>query len=260
MELSNLISNCTRIMETKPLKPQRRPKMTSTEAKIGTDRQDIVKEAADISAVQNRTELLELEDVSNFDRTALSESEYLDENSRSELHPLKNSSFAGDEEAENSKVPSSPSENLRSVVEKKSDEGEWKVTGKSTTNPPPKPPRKIKSPEYVSSDTNNSSTSESIISAYQDRMDSTAADVSISKYNDYLGGEDSTIAQSNATTATATSNQGSVLSTSPAPNKGLFTNIYETKGSPITPRDTAPSSIDPPGSETLELKSRIRVP
>ena len=188
-------------METKPLKPQRRPKMTSTEAKIGTDRQDIVKEAADISAVQNRTELLELEDVSNFDRTAFSESEYLDD-SRSELHPLKNSSFAGDEEAENSKVPSSPTQNLRSVIEKKAMEENGKSRGRAPRSPP-KPPRKIKSPEYVSSDTNNSSTSESIISAYQDRMDNTAADVSMSKYNDYLGGEDSTIAQSNATAASS---------------------------------------------------------
>ena len=84
-------------MASKPVKPPRRPSKitTSPEGSIGANRQDFTQGATDISAVQNRTELVDLDDVSNFDRTALSESGY-DEGSRSELHQSKNSSFAGD--------------------------------------------------------------------------------------------------------------------------------------------------------------------
>ncbi len=234
---------------------------TSPEAKIGTDRQDFGNEAADISAVQNRTELLDLEDVSNFDRTALSESGYVDEDSRNYLQQSKNTSFAGDEKAENSKVPSPSTAHLYSVNEKKNGGGEWKVAGKSIASPPSKPPRQIKSPDYVSSDTNNNSnTSESIISAYQDRMDNTATDVSISKYNDYLGENDSAIAPSDA--IAAPSNNASAVTASPTATTGLFTNIYETKGSPMpSPEAASPSLVAPPAEKeaTEQLRSRIRV-
>ena len=230
-------------MASKPVKPPRRPSKitTSPEGTIGANKQDFTQGAADISAVQNRTELVDLDDVSNFDRTALSESGY-DEDSRSELHQSKNSSFAGDERQGGGG-------------------GEWKVAGKSAASPPSKPARQIKSPEYVSSD--NTNTSESIISAYQDRMDNTAADASVSKYNDYLGEEDSAIVLQNTTTNAAGDGAG-VTAASPATKKGLFTNIYEAKGSPMGSPEAAPSTYTATvgsggGSETLELKSRIRV-
>ena len=184
-------------MPPKPFKPPRRPTVTRSSTELrGQDGIDVVKEQ-DISAVQNRTELLDLEDVSNFDRTALSETGYEDGPSimNGSESQSKNNSFVTEEVTSTS----APAPKVYSPQVKRGD-NEWKVAEKSSP-PPTIPARQIKgtgsSPgdTYVSSDSTNNTntnTSEDIISSYHDRIENTAND-SISKYNDYMTEEDSVL-------------------------------------------------------------------
>ena len=269
-----------------------------------------------ISAVggANQTELLDLEDVSNFDRTALSATinDSVESGGNFAAAGEEGSTDNNDNNAQDSGISKQDSRlnnisaNSSLEIPKPSSSpsgGGWKVAEKQTASPPQKPPRQMKgesaskSPTeasqtaYISSDNTNDTSG--IISAYQERFESTA-DASMSNYNDYLGDSVTSDVKAVPTPVKSASEGIAGRSTSsPAPTStaiadlrsgsqekstriGLFTNIYETTdggasaGAAGGHSASSPShSRSPPrsrgvpagraGDDVMELKSRIKV-
>lgn len=241
-----------------------------------------------ISAVggPNQTELLDLEDVSNFDRTALSATinDSVDSvgGSRNVAESTTNKEKADDSSFVNNQDDSrfntaSVNSSLEIPKPSTSPSGGWKVAEKQTASPPQKPPRQMKgesaskSPAganqtaYISSDNTNDTSD--VMSGYQDRFDSTA-DASMSKYNDYLGDSVASDVRGMPTPAkSATKGVAERSTASPAPAPvpvaigsspqerpariGLFTNIYETAdGGAGGSQSLPPHSMSPPKART----------
>lgn len=241
-----------------------------------------------ISAVggPNQTELLDLEDVSNFDRTALSATinDSVDSvgGSRNVAESTTNNEKADDSSFVNNQDDSrfntaSVNSSLEIPKPSTSPSGGWKVAEKQTASPPQKPPRQMKgesaskSPAganqtaYISSDNTNDTSD--VMSGYQDRFDSTA-DASMSKYNDYLGDSVASDVRGMPTPAkSATKGVAERSTASPAPAPvpvaigsspqerpariGLFTNIYETAdGGAGGSQSLPPHPMSPPKART----------
>lgn len=252
-----------------------------------------------ISAVgANQTELFDLEDVSNFDRTAMSAT--MNESVDSAANDVdKMEDDAAVNENKGGNINTSVGSSLEIPKPSSSPGGAWKIAEKANS-PPQKPPRQMKGESSNKSNTASPTAADSP-TAYisSDGMNETpsrfdaTADASISKYDDYLG--DSV---SEAKEATPMKNENSAIrgvAESPHPAQpvtasvestsssqerqriGLFTNIYETtsasasSASPGTSSSPPPKPSSPPkprttnsnsssdGEDIMELKSRVRV-